>query len=463
MNPSSFSTLPLDAALLANLDSLGFAQMTPIQAESLPIILQGKDLIAKAKTGSGKTAAFALGILHNLRPDYFGAQALVLCPTRELADQVAKEIRRLARSIPHIKVVTLCGGTPMGPQIASLEHGGHIIVGTPGRLQDHLHRQTLDLKALNTLVLDEADRMLDMGFAAEVDDVIRFCPQRRQTLLFSATYPEAIDELSRTIQHKPVQVSVDEMHSTGQIEQAAFSVKDNKDKPAALKRLLAHYAPASVVIFCNTKIDCEKVAADLRGSDFDALALHGDLEQRDRDMTLVRFANRSCAILVATDMAARGLDIKELAAVINYELPHDPEVYVHRIGRTGRAGQHGIALSLVAPSQHHRLQHIQDFLAHELTKPDIDALKGDQHKAQQSMRATMVTLCIDSGRKQKIRPGDVVGALTGEAGLPGDKIGKIDLFDFYTYVAVHHTIADQAVRRLQDGKIKGRSVRVRHV
>lgn len=437
--------------------------MTPIQAASLPVILSGHDLIAKAKTGSGKTCAFALGILQQIKPDYFGAQALILCPTRELADQVSKEIRRLARCIPHIKVVTLCGGTPMGPQIASLEHGGHIIVGTPGRLQDHLHRHTLDLKALSVLVLDEADRMLDMGFAAEVDDVIACCPRRRQTLLFSATYPDAIAELSGSIQHKPVTVTIDATHSANAISQAAFAVKDNKDKSAALKLLLAHYTPESVVIFCNTKIDCEKVVADLRGSGFDALALHGDLEQRDRDMTLVRFANRSCLILVATDMAARGLDIKELAAVINYELPHDPEVYVHRIGRTGRAGQNGIALSLVAPSQHHRLNHIQDFTAHELPKPDLDTLKGDLPKAQRLLRAQNVTLCIDSGRKQKIRPGDVVGALTGEAGLPGDKIGKIDLFDFQTYVAVHHTIADQAVRRLQGGKIKGRSVRVRPI
>lgn len=459
-----FASLNLSPEMLANLESLGFDAMTPIQSQSLPAILQGKDVIAKAKTGSGKTAAFALGILHRLNETFFGVQALVLCPTRELADQVSKEIRRIARCIPHIKVVTLCGGSPMGPQIGSLEHGAHIVVGTPGRLQDHLHRGSLNLDRLSILVLDEADRMLDMGFSAEVDDVLSFCPKRRQTLLFSATYPESIRELSAQVQYKPLEVTVESVHSSQYIEQLAFAVKDNADKPQALKHLLSHYLPTSSVVFCNTKIDCEKVSADLRQDGFDVLSLHGDLEQRDRDQMLLRFANKSCAILVATDMAARGLDIKDLKAVINYELPHDPEVYVHRIGRTGRAGQKGIALSLVAPSQNHRLGHIEAFLEQPLKKQAwADLPVTDKNKVKHALSAKMVTLCLDSGRKNKLRPADVVGALTGEAGLPFDLIGKIDLFDFQTYVAVDKSIADQALRRLQDGKIKGRSIKVKQI
>lgn len=304
--------------------------------------------------------------------------------------------------------------------------------------------------------------MLDMGFSAEVDDVLSFCPKRRQTLLFSATYPESIRELSDRIQYKPEEVTVESLHSNHYIEQMAFAVKDNADKPTALKHLLSHYLPSSTVVFCNTKIDCDKVCADLNGSGFDALSLHGDLEQRDRDQMLLRFANKSCAILVATDMAARGLDIKDLAAVINYELPHDPEVYIHRIGRTGRAGQKGIALSLVAPSQNHRLGHVEAFIEQPLKKQDWSELSViDKSKIKNALSAKMVTLCIDSGRKNKMRPGDVVGALTGEAGLPFELIGKIDLFDHQTYVAVDKSIADKALRRLQDGKIKGRAVKVK--
>lgn len=461
MSDLAFSTLPLLPALLENLTSLGFEQMTPIQAQSLPVTLAGHDLIAQAKTGSGKTAAFSLGFLNSLNTAYFGAQALILCPTRELADQVTKEIRRLARCLPHVKVVTLTGGSPIGPQIGSLEHGGHIIVGTPGRVLDHLNRQTLNVNRVQTLVLDEADRMLDMGFMNDVEDIIRFLPAKRQTLLFSATYPDGIRELSAHIQSKPVEITVAGNHSQSDIEQVAFPVDDDGDKPAALKKLLAHYRPESVVIFCNTKVDCQKVTADLQGSGYEAMALNGDLEQRDRELVLLRFTNRSVPILVATDVAARGLNIKELAAVINYELSHDPEVYVHRIGRTGRAGAKGLALSLVAPAQHARLAHVQAYLEQDIAKGSLETLKGDSaHK----IASTMVTFCIEAGRKQKIRPGDIQGALTGgEVGLPAVLIGKIDISDNQTFVAVDKTVADKAFKRLQNGKIKGKSFKVRWV
>lgn len=456
-----FQSLSLPAALQDNLASLGFSAMTPIQAISLPHSLSGQDVIAKAQTGSGKTVAFSLPLLARLNPAMLQVQALVLCPTRELADQVTKEIRRLARSMPNIKVVTLCGGMPLRPQAASLEHGAHIVVGTPGRLVDHLQKGTINLRRLQTLVLDEADRMLDMGFADEVDAIIGACPKRRQTLLFSATYPDSIESLSQHIQRDPVMVEAEPIAVQTPIEQLAFPVSDNAIKREVLPRLLAHYQPESVVVFCNTRADCEALAQSLQQAGMSAAALHGDMEQRDRDRILVQFANRSCPILIATDMAARGLDIKELPLVINYELPHDPEVYVHRIGRTGRAGSSGQAASLFAPgSQSRRLAQVESFQGTEIPQSDWQTLPGPTDYA---LRSNWVTLNIDAGRKHKLRPGDVLGALTVAAGLPGSAIGKIDLFDLQCYVAVDASWVKQALSRLSQGSIKGRSIRIRRV
>ncbi len=338
MTSTAFSSLPLSADLLANLDSLGYREMTPIQAQSLPLILQGHDLIAQAKTGSGKTAAFGLALLSPLNPRYFGCQALVLCPTRELADQVAKEIRRLARAADNIKVLTLCGGVPYGPQVASLEHGAHVVVGTPGRIQEHLRKGTLVLDGLNTLVLDEADRMLDMGFYDSIAEIIGQLPERRQTLLFSATYPDGIEKLAKTFMRDPRQVRVESLHADSQIEQRFFEI-DPKQRMDAVVRLLQHFRPQSCVAFCQTRQQCRELADALKAQRISALALHGDLEQRERDQVLTVFANRSCNVLVATDVAARGLDIAALETVINVELARDPEVHIHRIGRSGRAGE----------------------------------------------------------------------------------------------------------------------------
>ena len=338
--PAGFATLPLAPATLANLERLGYLEMTAIQAASLPPALLGKDIIAQAKTGSGKTAAFALTLLANLNPRRFAVQALVLCPTRELADQVTAEIRRLARADDNIKVVTLCGGVPLRGQLATLEHGAHIVVGTPGRVMDHLARASLNLEALNTLVLDEADRMLDMGFFDDIVTVARQCPKERQTLLFSATYPEGIAKLAAQFMREPVTVKVEAQHAAGQIEQRWYEVQD-RERIAAVSLLLNHFRPASTLAFCNTKAQCRKLADALKAQGFSALALYGELEQRERDQVLVRFANRSCSVLVATDVAARGLDIANLAAVINVDVTPDPEIHIHRIGRTGRAGETG--------------------------------------------------------------------------------------------------------------------------
>jgi ATP-independent RNA helicase DbpA len=439
-----------------NLAALGYAEMTPIQAASLPLILQGRDLIAQAKTGSGKTAAFGIGLLHPLNPRFFGCQALVLCPTRELADQVAKEIRRLARAADNIKVLTLCGGVPFGPQIGSLEHGAHVIVGTPGRIQEHLRKGTLKLDGLSTLVLDEADRMLDMGFFDSIAEVIEQTPPRRQTLLFSATYPAGIEQLAARFQHDPARVEVEALHDDEQIEQRFYEI-DGKQRVEAVLRLLRHFRKQPAVAFCATRQQCDELAASLEAEKISAAALHGDLEQRDRDQVLALFANRSLSVLVATDVAARGLDIAGLELVINVELARDPQVHIHRIGRSGRAGAKGLALSLVAPSEAGRAQAIEELQGSPLTWQ----LLGELKDRGEPLLPPMHSLCIAAGRKDKLRPGDILGALTGEAGIPGDKVGKIAIFDYQAFVAVDRAIARQALQRLASGKIKGRAVKVR--
>ena len=457
MNPNEFSTLALSKSLLQNLDSLGYNEMTPIQAHSLPLILAGTDVIAQAKTGSGKTAAFGIGLLSRLVVTSFSVQGLVLCPTRELADQVGKELRRLARSTDNIKILTLCGGVPFGPQTSSLEHGAHIVVGTPGRILDHLRRGSLVLKSMRMLVLDEADRMLDMGFQEDISTIIAAAPRNRQTLLFSATYPESIAAMSATVQHAPVTVKVESIHDGRQIEQRFFVV-EKEHRIAAVARILGHYHPESSLVFCNTKKECQEVADALTERGFSALAIHGDLEQRERDQGLARFANKSVSILVATDVAARGIDIKELTAVINYELSRDPKVHIHRIGRTGRAGEQGLALSLVTAADSRRTMAIEEILGENVTRAELEDLAMP---SSTTLEAPMVTLCIDGGRKNKMRPGDILGALTGEAGIPGSEVGKINVFDFHTYVAVRRASAKLALERLSANKIKGRFFKVR--
>ena len=463
MTASSFGTLPLNPSTLANLERLGYLAMTAIQAASLPAALLGKDLIAQAKTGSGKTAAFALTLLANLNARRFAVQSLVLCPTRELADQVTTEIRRLARAEDNIKVVTLCGGVPLRGQLATLEHGAHIVVGTPGRVMDHLARSSLALDALNTLVLDEADRMLDMGFFDDIVTVAKQCPKERQTLLFSATYPEGIAKLAAQFMRAPVTVKVEAQHAEGQIEQRWYQVEDS-DRGDAVSLLLNHFRPASALAFCNTKAQCRRLVTELQEQGFSALALYGELEQRERDQVLVRFANRSCSVLVATDVAARGLDIANLAAVINVDVTPDPEVHIHRIGRTGRTGLNsegtarGLALNLVSMDEMGSVGKIEVLQGRESEWHKLDQLKPT---GSGRLVPPMVTVHIQGGRKEKIRPGDVLGALTADLGYSREQIGKIDVNEFSTYVAVERSVAHDAARRLNEGRIKGKSVKVR--
>ncbi|MES2935074.1 MAG: ATP-dependent RNA helicase DbpA [Pseudomonadota bacterium] len=466
MNPNSFASLPLSPNFLSNLDQLGYHEMTTIQAQSLPLILEQRDLIAQAKTGSGKTAAFGIGILHKLNPSYFAIQALVLCPTRELADQVGNELRRLARFADNIKVLTLCGGAPMRPQIASLEHGAHIIVGTPGRIRDHIGRASIDLSTVQTLVLDEADRMTDMGFYEEISGIVSACPAWRQTLLFSATYPDDIRKASAEFLRQPAEVKVESQHDASRIEQRFYEVS-YEGRNAAVAQLLHHFKPVSTLAFCNTKIHCRELAAELREQGFSALALYGELEQRERDEILVLFANQSCSVLVATDVAARGLDISTLGAVINVDVSKDTEVHIHRIGRTGRGHDSGLALSLCAPNEKRWVKLIEDLQGGPVSWSPLDELEP---AGGPPLYAPMVTLCIMGGKKDKLRPGDLLGALTGDAGLSKEQVGKINVFEFMTYVALDRRVAESAVKRWckgdpgnDGGNIKGRNFKMRFI
>ena len=453
----SFSVLPLSPAMQDNLQQLGYLQMTPIQAASLPRTLQGQDLIAQASTGSGKTAAFGLPLLQALNPRWFAIQALVLCPTRELADQVASEIRRLGRAQDNLKVVTVYGGVPSRNQIASLENGAHVVVGTPGRVLDLMQRGVLDIGQLKTLVLDEADRMLDMGFLADIESVVRQCPAERQTLLFSATYPEGIAQLAQRFMRQPELVKVSAQHSAGKIVQRWYEVEP-RAKADAVARLLLHFRPESTLVFCNTKQQCRAVAQALQAQGFSALALHGELEQRERDEVLVQFANRSASVLVATDVAARGLDIAELPAVINVDVTPDAEIHIHRIGRTGRGEAEGLALNMVGMDEMGsvgRIEQLQGRASEFFPLSELTAAPGG------ALVPPMCTIQIVGGRKEKIRAGDVMGAMCADFGYAREQVGKISVNDFSTYVAVARGIAAEAVRKLSNGKVKGRSVKVR--
>ena len=456
--PATFADLALAPALLAGLDALGYTALTPIQAQSLPAILDRRDLIAQAPTGSGKTAAFGLGLLHGIDATASRPQALVLCPTRELADQVGKQLRKLATGIANLKLSVLYGGTPLAPQLASLaQHAPQVVVGTPGRVLELVQQDALDLRGVRTLVLDEADRMLDMGFDEPIRALVKRTPKDRQTLLFSATFPDAIRSLAQAMLRDPLEVSVDGEAHAPRIEAHFFEAEPARRAPQ-LAALLLQFRPASTVVFCNMRKDTEEVVGSLEHYGFTALALHGDMEQRDREEVLVRFANRSCNVLVASDVAARGLDIDDIGAVVNYELPTDADTYLHRVGRTGRAGRDGLALSLVAEKERGRAALIEQRQGSPIRYQRIEALDGKPRGVPQ---AAMVTLRIDAGRTDKLRPGDIVGALTGDAGgLPKDAIGKIDVFPTRSYVAIVRKEGEHALAQLRAGKIKGRRFRV---
>ncbi len=451
-----FSALALSPPLLQTLQEMEFQTVTPIQAQTIPVLLQGRDLTGQAKTGSGKTAAFALPILQKLQLQRRQLQALVLCPTRELCAQVAGEIRRLGRRLPGLQVLVLAGGQPIRPQMNALEKGAHVAVGTPGRVLDLLQRSALETKQLVTVVLDEADRMLDMGFREDMERILGATPPARQTVLFSATFPPDIEAMSRRFQKEPVRVTVVETEAAPDIQQLCY-VCEPEEKTALLLRILRQYQPGSAIVFCNQKATVVELTRALVAAGVSAEGLQGDLEQSERDRVMARFRNLSIRILIATDVAGRGIDVEALDAVINYDLPFQPEPYVHRIGRTGRAGRTGLAISIATPRDERKIETIEQATGVKLERPSVEALPSADSASKVSLGSPWETLVISAGRKDKMRPGDILGALTGEAGgLNASDVGKIEIQDRLAYVAVSKSIVRVALQRLRDGRIKGR-------
>ncbi|HEX5659366.1 MAG TPA: ATP-dependent RNA helicase DbpA [Polyangiales bacterium] len=462
----SFRSLPLSPALLEVVEVLGYSALTPIQAASIPLLLEGKDLIGQSQTGSGKTVAFALPILQKLcflcsraeepraSTETRSIGALVLCPTRELSAQVARELRKLGRNLPGLQVLVVAGGEPLRPQAQALERGVHIVVGTPGRVLDHLGRGTLDLRPARTVVLDEADRMLDMGFAEDMKVILEACPRSRQTVFFSATFPPTIDALSRSYQRDPARVTIEApAREASDVRQLVLQVEPEQ-KAKALRWALQHYPHEAALVFANLKSTVAELEKSLANAQVSVAALHGDLEQYERDRVMAKYRNGSTRVLVATDVAARGIDVANLELVINYDLPSQPEIYVHRIGRTGRAGKSGIALSFAGPREKPKLKSLEEHIQGKLERVVMEDAISNEALARS---ASMDTLKIAGGRKQKVRPGDILGALTGESGgLAGTDIGKIEIHDNFSYVAVAKNMSRHAQQSLSAGHIKGK-------
>jgi ATP-independent RNA helicase DbpA len=453
MKSEGFARSPLSPELLLVLTRLGYNTPTPIQAASIDPLLAGKDFVGQSKTGSGKTAAFAIPCLERLSTETREPQVLVLCPTRELCEQISREIRRIGAYKKDLQVVPLSGGHPIYLQLKPLRHGAQVIVGTPGRIEDHLRRKTLDLSKIKIVVLDEADRMLDMGFRDKIEMLLAETPRDRQTIFFSATFPETIEAMSKNYQRDPEFVTIaDEGSVASQIRQEFYQAPES-NKSEVLCGVLEAHAPGSCLVFCNQKIRVDEVTEVLKSRGYVAGKIHGDMVQSDREKVMAKFKNETIKILVATDVAARGLDVKELDAVVNYDLPNDPAVYVHRIGRTGRAGMTGLALSLVNDREGTKCERISHEVGIEVKPKKPPRFSG----RTQTATSAMETLYISGGRKDKIRPGDILGALTGEAGgLAGTLVGKIEVQDHHTYVAIARSHSRVALKRLQGGKIKGR-------
>jgi ATP-independent RNA helicase DbpA len=446
----SFKDLSLPSEVLTNLTNLGYTHPTPIQEKAIPLIIQGKDLIAKAKTGSGKTLGFALPLILKLDEDEHFPQALIIAPTRELSEQIAGECRKLAQYKKDVKIITLYGGTSLTKQVASLEKGADIIVGTPGRLLDHFSRETIHLGQIKTLILDEADRMLDMGFADDILKLVSNLPKQRQSLLFSATYPENIDKLTKVILKNPIEIKIESEQEKIDIKEHVYSVED-KDK--ALITTLQHFQPSLAIVFCNTKAKTVEVSTMLDEKGFDVATLNGDLEQYERQEMLLQFANGSLPVLVATDLAARGLDIKDVDIVINYDVPMKSEDYTHRIGRTGRANKSGLAVSLCDEYGLRKLSEIKP----ELKSTTMNELRPNKNFY---LQGSVQTLCIDGGKKKKIRAGDILGTLCKDIGIENKRIGKINVYATHSYVAIDKSVIKKAFSGLKNGKIKGKKLRI---
>ncbi len=460
-NPS-FNSLPLRPELIRALEHAGFTQMTPIQVQSLPLLLAGKDVTGQSPTGSGKTLAFALPLLQQVELEKKQVQALVIGPTRELVSQVVTEIRKAGRELPGLQVLSLVGGESGREQKETLKNGVHIVVGTPGRILDQLQRESLDLQNLKTVVLDEADKMLELGFQIEIRNLMAALPLRRQTALFSATLNEATLDLSRRYLKNPVKIDLGLDESVKpQIQQIQYECLES-EKINGLMRVLQQHPSDLSVVFCNRKSTVAEVGEILTRSQVSHVLLHGDLEQRERERALALFRNGSARILVATDVAGRGLDIENLELVVNVDLPLEPQVYLHRVGRVGRAGRLGLAVTLVPPNEEMKIQEIEKLTGQQIEKKPL-GFKNQHGLGEFYRQLAMQTLSLSGGRKDKLRAGDILGALTAGAGLQSADIGKIEVQDKVSYVAVKSERAGLALEKLRQGKVKGHKYQVRWV
>ena len=523
MSTVLFEDLDLNPQILRAIKEMGFEEATPIQAQSIPAVMSGRDVIGQAQTGTGKTASFGIPLLHKVDPKLKKTQALILCPTRELAIQVSNELHNLAKYTHGIKILPIYGGQEIGKQIRSLKGGVQIIVGTPGRVMDHLRRKTIRCDHIHTIILDEADEMLNMGFREDIEEVLKYLPEDRQTVLFSATMPKEIMEITKQYQKDALTIKVVKKELTVKnIEQYYYDVR-RKDKLDILTRLLDVYDPKLSLVFCNTKHMVDELANELQNRGYFAEGLHGDMKQQQRDRVMRNFRNGKTEILVATDVAARGIDVDDVEAVFNYDLPQDDEYYVHRIGRTGRAGRTGKAFSFVKGKEVYKLKEIMRycktkiyaqpipsmrdveeakcdkimeqldqiienedltkmvnmveaqinngdytamdlaaaFLYQALGKADREGVKQDNFDfSDTGAEDGMVRLFINIGKKQRVRPGDILGAVAGESGMPGDLVGAIDMFDSYTFVEVPREYGAAVLKAMKNAKIKGKSINV---
>ena len=541
METLRFDELQLDERILRAVADMGFEEASPIQAQAIPVQMEGRDIIGQAQTGTGKTAAFGIPLLQKVDPKSKKLQAIALCPTRELAIQVADEIRRLAKYMHGVKVLPIYGGQDIVKQIRSLKDGTQIIIGTPGRVMDHMRRKTVKFDHIQTVVMDEADEMLNMGFLEDMETILSQLPEERQTVMFSATMPQAIADIAHKFQKEPVTVKVVKKELTvPKVTQYYYEVKP-KTKVEVMCRLLDMYAPKLSVVFCNTKKGVDELVQALQGRGYFAEGLHGDLKQIQRDRVMNSFRNGRTDILVATDVAARGIDVDDVEAVFNYDLPQDDEYYVHRIGRTGRAGREGIAFSFVVGKEVYKLRDIQRYcktkiipqaipslndvtgikvdkilenvadtieesdlseminilekklLEEDYTSLDLAAallkmMMGEESedivdtreprslddldsyysggsrngngrgRGRNSGREDMARLFINIGKNQNVKPGDILGAIAGESGMPGKMVGSIDMYDKYTFVEVPRENADAVLNAMKDVKIKGKNI-----
>ncbi len=524
METVRFEDLEIIEPILKAIVEMGFEEASPIQATAIPTMLAGKDIVGQAQTGTGKTAAFGIPLLQSVDPKDKHLQAVVLCPTRELAIQVAEEIRKLAVFLHGIKVLPIYGGQEISKQIRSLKAGTQVVIGTPGRVMDHMRRKTVKFDQVKVIVLDEADEMLNMGFREDIETILKDIPEDRQTVLFSATMPKPIMDIAKIYQKNAQIIRVVKKELTVPlIEQYYYEVKP-KNKDEVLCRLIDMYNPKLSLIFCNTKRKVDELVTILQGRGYFAEGLHGDLKQQQRDRVMNSFRNGKTEILVATDVAARGIDVDDVEAVFNYDIPQDDEYYVHRIGRTGRAGRMGRAFTLVVGKEVYKLKDIQKYCNTKITAQpipsinDVTAVKAEkilekinkiietedlskiidviearvntedytsldiaaaflkmamgegseqieekasyQDFGDTGAEAGMVRLFINIGKNQNAKPGDILGAIAGETGMPGKLIGSIDMYDKYTFVEVPREYAPEVIQVMKDAKIKGKSINI---